>query len=376
MKRMLPVIGTLFRFESVLTMPRHAPRQWLLLFALTAVCTYAMQLVQFPASSLLGGMCAGILVALYGGGMQCPRILFQFGQGIIGLMIGLRMPPNFFDQLRHSWPLFLGGVAWAVVAAALLGWLLTKWRIFPGTTAIWGLSPGAASTMTVMSESYGGDIRLVAFMQYFRNVSVVVVTSLVARFWVGSPSAPPVAEDWLVMPDWPRLGLGVVVIACCLAAAKKLRMSSGNIIIPMAVGILFNYTGAVRVDTPPWFLSLGSMLIGWSIGMRFTREILRQIAHSLPSVAFAVFSLIALCGLFSAFMVWHSGIAPLTAYLAACPGGLDSVSIIAASAPVDISFVLAMHTARFLLVVVTGPFLARQIVTRAYGRKGKKHGGE
>ncbi len=142
----------------------------------------------------------------------------------------------------------------------------------------------------------------------------------------------------------------------------------------MFLGMGCNYAEIRWLDAPPWFLSLGSMLIGWSIGLRFTADILRRITKSLPGVAFAVLALIALCGLFSAFMVWYSGIDPLTAYLAACPGGLDSVSIIAATANVDMSFVLAMHTARFLLVIVTGPFLAKRIVRHVYGKGA--YGGE
>ncbi len=334
-----------------------------------------MHLVQFPAAALLGALCAGVLVALRGSAVKLPRAAFLFAQSVIGIIIGMRMPADFFTQLRHSWPLFIAGVSCAIVAASFLGWLLTRWNLFPGTTAIWGLSPGAASSMTVMSESYGGDIRLVAFMQYFRNVSVVVVTSLVARFWGGPQSAPAQRhEEWLVMPDWPRFALTLAALLGCLWLAAKLRGSAAYILVPMFLGMGCNYAEIRWLDAPPWFLSLGSMLIGWSIGLRFTADILRRIAKSLPGVAFAVLALIALCGLFSAFMVWYSGIDPLTAYLAACPGGLDSVSIIAATANVDMSFVLAMHTARFLLVIVTGPFLAKRIVRHVYGKGA--YGGE
>ena len=46
------------------------------------------------------------------------------------------------------------------------------------------------------------------------------------------------------------------------------------------------------------------------------------------------------------------GIDPLTAYLATSPGGMDSVAIIAAASDrVDISFVMALQTARFLIVL-------------------------
>lgn len=346
-------------------------RRWIPLFVLTGVFIHAMQLVAFPASSLLGAMFAAIAVAVRVDGMRVPEPLFLFGQGVIGIMIGLRMPRGFLAELQRSWPLFVGGVVWAILASAFLGWLLTKWKVFPGTTAIWGLSPGAASTMTIMSESYGGDIRLVAFMQYLRVVSVVLVTSIVARFWVGVSAAPPAAKEWLIMPDWPRFLLALAVIAASLWAARRFRIPAGSVMAPMIVGILINYSEVVRLDTPPWLLSIGSTLLGWSIGLRFNRPTLRQMAKSFPRVIFAILTLIFVCGVFAAFMAAYAGIDPLTAYLAASPGGIDSVAIIAAASNVDISFVLAMHSARFILVVMTGPFLARQIVKRVYAKEGK-----
>ncbi|TIT60111.1 MAG: AbrB family transcriptional regulator, partial [Mesorhizobium sp.] len=56
------------------------------------------------------------------------------------------------------------------------------------------------------------------------------------------------------------------------------------------------------------------------------------------------------------------GIDPLTAYLATSPGGMDSVAIIAAAAHnVDISFVMALQSARFLIVLLVGPSIARLV---------------
>jgi uncharacterized membrane protein AbrB (regulator of aidB expression) len=52
---------------------------------------------------------------------------------------------------------------------------------------------------------------------------------------------------------------------------------------------------------------------------------------------------------------------PLTAYLATSPGGADSVAIIAASTHVDVPFVMAMQMARFMLVLIVGPALARSV---------------
>ncbi len=60
-----------------------------------------------------------------------------------------------------------------------------------------------------------------------------------------------------------------------------------------------------------------------------------------------------------------AGIDPLTAYLATSPGGMDSIAIIAANSTVDLAFVMALQSARLLIVTAIGPALARFVATRS-----------
>jgi hypothetical protein len=46
--------------------------------------------------------------------------------------------------LKH-WPLFLAVGLAVILASTALGWLMTRWQVLPGTTAVWGTSPGAAT---------------------------------------------------------------------------------------------------------------------------------------------------------------------------------------------------------------------------------------
>jgi membrane AbrB-like protein len=102
-------------------------------------------------------------------------------------------------------------------------------------------------------------------------------------------------------------------------------------------------------------------LVGWSIGLRFTREIVLYAARVFPTIAASTLTLIALCGGLAWLLHVIVGTDPLTAYLATSPGGADSVAIIAASLPVDVPFVMAMQMARFILVMLVGPTLARVV---------------
>jgi hypothetical protein len=56
------------------------------------------------------------------------------------------------------------------------------------------------------------------------------------------------------------------------------------------------------------------------------------------------------------------------------PGGADTAAIIAASSNVDMPFVMAMQTTRFVVILLTGPaiarFVARRLAARATGGAG------
>ena len=116
------------------------------------------------------------------------------------------------------------------------------------------------------------------------------------------------------------------------------------------------------MQLPPWLLALSYAMVGWSIGLNFTRPILRHAARALPQIIASIVALIAFCGGLAFVISRMLGIDPLTVYLATSPGGMDSVAIIAAAAQnVDITFVMALQSARFLVVLLIGPSVAKLV---------------
>ena len=87
-------------------------------------------------------------------------------------------------------------------------------------------------------------------------------------------------------------------------------------------------------------------------------------ARALPQIVASIVALMAFCGGLAFLLSHQLGIDPLTAYLATSPGGMDSVAIIAAASDsVDLSFVMALQSARFLIVLLLGPSLARLVTS-------------
>lgn len=338
--------------------------QWMLLIALSAAVGTLLMWAGVPAALLLGPLLAGIVITVGGGRLRVPRRAFVLAQGVVGCMIAKMLPISLVSEVTAHWPLFLVGVVSVIGFSGLLGWLMTRMDILPGTTALWGMSPGAATAMTLMAEAYGADAQLVAFMQYLRVVIVLLVASMVTSVWGVHLDHSALAVTWFPPLHWQALlqTLALAVLGPVIAA--RLRIPAGGLLLPMFVGIVLVHLGWMTIELPPWLLLLAYALVGWRIGLRFTRPLLMHAAQAFPRMLACTVALILLCGGVGVLFVVVGGIDPLTAYLATSPGGADSVAIMAASSNVDIPFVMAMQMARFLTVLVLGPALAKYMAVR------------
>jgi uncharacterized protein len=329
------------------------------LLVLSVILELFLEQLHLPASLLLGPMAAAIVFAALQTRIRIPFVLFTCGQAIVGCMIAQSITGSIVRDMAANWEVFLGAVVAVIAISNGLGWMLARLGVLPGSTAIWGSAPGGATAMVLMSEAFGADMRLVAFMQYLRVVCVAVVATIVARVFTGGGHGA-VAENWfphlLPVPFVETLALA----AFGVVLSRKLRIPAGPLLVPLFLGATLHGVGAMTIELPPWLLAVSYALVGWTIGLRFTRPILVHAAKAFPRVAASILYLITLCGGLAALMVKTMHINPLTAYLAMSPGGLDSVAIIAASSPaVNMPFVMAMQTARFLIVLFAGPPIAR-----------------
>ncbi|MBN2741215.1 MAG: AbrB family transcriptional regulator [Rhodobacteraceae bacterium] len=351
---------------SLLTHPAlwPAPLRWAALILGSGVLALLLGRAHLSAALLLGPMIVAIAMAGVGSGVAIPRIVFIIAQSVVGMMMASKLPPELFPEIARDWPIFTAGILSTVLGATSLGWLLSRTGMLPGTTAIWGSSPGAATVMTLMSESYGADMRLVAMMQYLRVACCAIAATAVVKIFGITPSKTLVAapvEVTLATIDIAKtltLAIGAGLIGW------RLKVPGGGLLTPLIAGVIYNLSGLGDIALPQPVLALSYAIVGWGIGMRFSREVLAHAARVLPLVLGMIVTLIALCAGFAALLVHFAGIEPVTAYLATSPGGADSVAIIAAGTQVDIPFVMAMQIGRFLLVLIAGPAMARFLSRR------------
>jgi uncharacterized protein len=341
---------------------KHPPAlQWGMLLAASVAFIAAFELMRLPAALMLGAIAAAILLSWFEGRVTIPPWGFVLAQGFIGCLVARAITPEIVMTIFRRWPMFLILIGAVIFLAAVLGYVLTRLRVLPGTTAVWGSSAGAATAMVLMSGAFGGDMRLVAVMQYLRVACVGLVASLVARAWMEPGAATPASIIWFP-PLAPGpffatllLGLGGAIVGV------KSRVPAGALLLPMFIGAPLSATHLLTITLPPWLLAICYALVGWAIGLRFTRDAVLYAWKQLPIILASIFTLIAMCGGLAFALHEAAGTDPLTAYLATSPGGADAVAIIAASSRVDLPFVMAMQIGRLLVALLVGPALARTI---------------
>ncbi|WP_417355966.1 AbrB family transcriptional regulator [Gallaecimonas pentaromativorans] len=343
-------------------------RFWALLLLLSAAFSLPLDLLHLPAALLLGPMLGGIVMGVRGHRLAIAKPVYSLAQSLIGLMVAAAISANLLHSLLSDAWLYLAIILGVLVVSSLLGWLLCKGPWLPGTTGLWGIYPGAASAMVVMAEgSANADVRLVALMQYLRVLMVAITASLVAHF---ATELPPGAATAAAASSalWPGLWVTLLLALGITFAGRRTGFPSGPLLLAMVIGAALHLGLGYQLVLPKWLLAMAYATLGWHVGLGFTSSTLKTARRALLPMILAIVFLMTLCAGIGYLLVRFLGIDPLTAYLATSPGGMDAIAIISAGTHVDISFVMAMQTLRFLLVLMFGPSLARFLAKRFEGK--------
>ncbi|WP_038909236.1 AbrB family transcriptional regulator [Dickeya oryzae] len=342
-----------------------ASTQWFMLLAVSLVLGFGLQFYHVPAALLLGPMLVGVVMGLNGAAIRIPRTFFYASNAVLGCLVAQSLSLSILTPLIKEWPLVVFILLSTLIASGLSGWLLMRYSELPGTTGTWGASPGGASAMVAMASDFGADVRLVAFMQYLRVLMVTASAAFVARASLGpGAEANNALLVWFPTLDWRFPGTLAMAFSCAWVG-RLLRIPSGQLLVPMIVGPLLHSSGIMTLQTPEWLLAVAYALIGWSVGLSFTRPVFLLALRTLPKMMLSIITLMLLCGGMALMLMHLLSVDMLTAYLATSPGGLDSIAIIAAGSRVDIAFVMALQTMRLFTTLIFSPILSRYISRHA-----------
>ena len=309
-----------------------------------------------PLPWLIGPMLATAIASMLRLRTESSTPLRNGGQAIIGTAVGLYFTPAMAALVAGLWWAIILGVVLALGLGWLFGAGLHRWHAqrMPGlsrATTYFSSAIGGASEMTLLAERFHGRADLVASAHSVRLMLVTLVVPFAMQYsgWHGQDFAATGGAREVVLPGLALLGLAV-----CAGAWVMARLGRPN---PWFLGALVVAMGltvaGVELSTMPKALSNAAQLvIGVSLGVRFTPAFVHTAPRWLVSVAVATLGLIAVCSAFAALLAWCVGLPAGTMILAMAPGGVAEMAITAKVLQLGAPVVTAFHVCRLVAVLL------------------------
>jgi membrane AbrB-like protein len=345
--------------------------RWPLVLAATVGGGWVLDRAGLPSAYLFAALLAGLAAALSRpGALELTPHVFTAAQAVTGVVLGAYLKTSSLRAAADAWlPVTL--VSAGTLGLCLAGGMVLARRTrLDGPTAVLGSIAGGASGITAMARELGGDDRLVAFMQYLRVLVVVLLTPLIAGFAFGRGAgggAPPVpllgdGRGWLIAALAAPLGA---------VAGRALRVPAGTLLGPLAVAAALALAHPFGHFAVPELLQQAAFIgIGLQVGLRFTREAVREVGRLLLPVLASIAGLMLGCFGLALALTATTDVKLLDAYLATTPGGLYAVLAAAFGAGADTTFILAVQTLRLLVMVLLAPLVVRWMVSAPAGSAG------
>jgi membrane AbrB-like protein len=128
------------------------------------------------------------------------------------------------------------------------------------------------------------------------------------------------------------------------------------VIGPLIVALLLTAAGIHLSRLPEWAIRAGQLLIGVSLGTRFTPTFVHTAPRFLASVAACTVGVLLLASAFALLLSRVTGMHWATAVLATSPGGIAEMALTARVLNLGVPVVTAFHVTRLVVVVLTiGP---------------------
>jgi membrane AbrB-like protein len=216
--------------------------------------------------------------------------------------------------------------------------------------------------MTLIAERQGARTDLVAASHSLRVLMVTLAVPFAMQFWglSGLDTLPPSIRD--VQPSG-LLGLAALTLAGALLMQRLGRANPwfmGALVTTMVITLCGFSLSAV----PQTWSNAAQLVIGVSLGVRFTPAFVHTAPRWLASVAFATLVMMVLCVGFAWVLSALTGLHPATLVLGTAPGGIAEMAITAKVLQLGVPVVTAFQVCRLVAVLILAEPVYRLWVAR------------
>ena len=312
-----------------------------------------------PIPWMIGPLVATALASVLGAPTASWIPLRNAGQWVIATALGLYFTPAVGAAVVGLWWAIALGIAWALA----LGFGFGAWLRRVHATQLEHLSPeqlrsttyfagaiGGASEMTLIAERHGARTDLVAAAHSLRVLLVTVTIPFAMQAWgvSGLDPTPPGAREVQI---GGLVLLGVLTLAGALVM-RQLGRANPWFMGALLVTVVLTLSGVTLSAIPPALSAAAQLVIGVSLGVRFTPAFVHTAPRWLGSVAAASLFMMSICAGFAWLLSLATGLHPATMVLGTSPGGIAEMSITAKVLQLGVPMVTAFQVCRLVAVLI------------------------
>jgi uncharacterized protein len=326
-----------------------------LLLALTAALLCVR--LRTPIPWMIGPLVATSAASILGLPTRSFGPFRNAGQWTIAMALGLYFTPQVTALVIGLWWAIALSIAWALA----LGWGFGVWLAHANrgrmgdprqqrATSYFAAAIGGASEMTLLAEREGGRTDLVAASHSLRLliVSISVPFAITLSGLHGLDATLPGARS----VELPGLALLILATGAGALLMRKTGRANPWFIGSLLVAMGLTMAGIELSAVPQWMTNAAQLLIGISLGVRFSAGFIQTAPRWLASVLVGTIVMVGLCGGFAAVVGWASGLHWATMVLGTAPGGIAEMAITAKVLQLGVPMVTAFQVCRLIAVLV------------------------
>ena len=310
------------------------------------------QEIGLPLPWVLGPMFGVGFLSLAGVAGRQPIVLRNTGQVSLGLALGLYFSPAVIAELSQMAGWMVLGAVFSLCVGVLFARFMQRFARLDGYTAIYASAIGAAGDMAIQAQKIGADGASVATSHAIRLMIVVTVIPFIASAW-GMDAAALAMKAKAQLPLIDPMHLAVIAVFAFVLPifAVKTKFPNPWVLIPLSCAGVYAAMGN-ETRLPDLLVNAGTLLLGWNLGQHLTKEFFKASPRVMLGAALMTVSMLLLSFAFATFLHFVVQLPPLTAVVAASPGGIVEMSITAKVLGLGAAVVTAFQLVRLISVIV------------------------
>ena len=314
--------------------------------------------LRMPLPWMVGAAFVTTSVALTGVKLKMSKRL-QFAMIVVlGVMLGSAFSPETLRDAVRWLGSFAGVVLYVMVIGGCTLLYLYRKKGYSLPTAFFSSAPGGFSDMVILGAEMGADVRVISLIHSVRIFFVVLSIPFGFRFFLGyEPTGFGVPGPSLASLTMADLAILMVCAVAGYWVAKMMRLPAPIFTGPILLSAAFHLGGLTDASPPAILIAVAQVVLGTSIGCRFTGYKLRDILRTMVTGGLVAMAMLVTALVFALVLEQLTGLPFPALLLALSPGGMAEMSLISLAMNVDIAFVSSHHLGRIFVVVMVAPLV-------------------